>query len=54
MIVQKLLPSIFVSCSLYFVHLVNCVLKFVRFSTLLVKISITISIWLDYQPLFGK
>ena len=55
-IVQKLLLSIFISCSLYFVYLVNCVLalKFVRFSTLLIKISITISIWLDYQPLFGK
>ena len=53
-IVQKLPPSIFISCSLYFVYLVNCVLKFVRFSTLLVKISITISMWLDYQPLFGK
>ena len=36
-IVQKLLLSIFISCSLYFVYLANCVLalKFVRFSTLL-------------------
>ena len=53
-IVQKLLLSIFISCSLYFVCFVNCFLNFVRFSTLLVKISITISIWLDYQPLFGN
>ena len=28
---------------MYFVFLVNCVLKFVRFSTLLVKISITMN-----------
>ena len=53
-IVQKLLLSIFLSCSLYFVYLVNSVMKFVHFSTLLVKISITIYIWLDYQLLFGK
>ena len=53
-IVHTLRPSICISCSLYFVYLVNCVLKFVRFSTLLIKISITISIWLDYQPLFWK